>query len=401
MRRRTKLAILSTLAGVATAASSALAASPAIGRWNITIDTPRGPKPCWLEVEQKGGKFEGRFLHVAGSVHPIGEVKVDGNTIAFSAGEKKWKGKIDGDKITGESVDKEGTKGKWVGKRSVSKVDLNGVWVFHAPNDDLFADKIAMEITHEDDELEGELEGLERTASDLELEGDDFLFYIDPGFDSGESGRGIKVKVKGDKMVGTVMGMDGTEAKFSAKRERKWGKPIELFNGKNLEGWKPHGSDNFQWKAIDGVMENLGGGGAANIVTEKKFRDFKLHVEFKVPKDGNSGIYLRGRHEIQVSDNHGKDPSDQSCGSLYSRIKPATNASKPAGEWQTYDITLVGSYVTVVHNGRTVIDNAFMEGITGGAMDSEEDKPGPIYIQGDHGKISYRKFTITPAESGK
>jgi hypothetical protein len=196
---------------------------------------------------------------------------------------------------------------------------------------------------------------------------------------------------------GTVTGMDGVDRKFTAERKVTWAEPIAVFNGKNLDGWKPLGDPaKSGWKAIDGVMVNTKGG-SANIVTTSKFRDFKLHVEFKVPEGGNSGVYLRGRHEIQVADSAGKKPDWHGCGSIYSRIAPSENACKPASEWQTFDVTLLGNYVTVVHNGKTIIDNQEIEGITGGAIDSDEMAPGPIYLQGDHGEIAYRKIILTPA----
>ena len=90
--------------------------------------------------------------------------------------------------------------------------------------------------------------------------------------------------------------------------------------------------------------------------------------------------------------------SGDSCGALYSRIAPSTNASKPANEWQGFDITLGGQFVTVVHNGKTIIDKQEIEGITGGAIDSNESGPGPIYFQGDHGKIEFRNIVLTPAK---
>jgi len=201
-------------------------------------------------------------------------------------------------------------------------------------------------------------------------------------------------------LEGTITPAEGKAAKFSAKRDRQWGEPIKLFNGKNLDGWKtidPPGekADN-KWTVVDGVLTNTGGG--KNIVSEKTFKDLKLHVEFRVPPKGNSGVYLRGRYEVQVQDSAGKEPSASSCGAVYSRIVPSTNAAKAAGEWQTYDITLVGQYLTVVHNGKTVVDNQELEGITGGALDSNEHTAGPIYFQGDHSKIEYRNITVTPAK---
>lgn len=393
-----KTALGIALAGLISAAPALASQHAAVGRWNITVGEAPHTYPSWVKIEFKDGKHVGEFLGRAGGVGEIGEVGVDGNKVEFNAHGRKWTGTVDGDTLSGECVDEHGNKEQWVARRSVHRINLTGLWNLHAPQDELFETRVALMIEHDEYDIEGELKGLDRTVSDFELDDDRLTFYIDPGFASGESGRGIQVQVRGDKMVGSCIGMDGTEARIIGEREREWGEPIELFNGKNLDGWKPLGDpNNFHWKVVDGIMENTGGGGAANIVSERTFRDFKAQIEFRVPEGGNSGVYLRGRHEVQVADSHGRPPSSGSCGGLYSRIAPATNACRPAGQWEQFEITLVGAYLTVVHNGRTIIDNEFVEGITGGAIDSNEHEPGPIYLQGDHGPVSYRKITIIPA----
>ncbi len=371
----------------------------AVGSWNLSVGEPPHTYPSWIKVEKKGGKLEGTFLGGAGSPGGCGEVKVDGDTMTFNAHGWKWEGEIDGDKLKGTATNDKGEKRPFEGRRSVAKPDLTGRWIMRAPDDELFETKVALEIEEFAGEYEGMLEGLDREVSDLMLDEDEFSFYIEPGFSSGESGRSVQVKVQGHRMVGDVINMDGTEAKITLEKEMEWGQPIKLFNGKNLDGWKPLGNkDNYHWTVKDGVMVNEGGGGAANIVSERKFKDFKAVVEFKVPEGGNSGVYLRGRYEIQVQDDHGKDPGNGSCGAIYGRNAPKVNACKKAGEWQTYEIEIIGRYVTVKHNGRTIHDHVFLEGITGGAIDSHEDKPGPIYLQGDHGAIAYRTIEITPVK---
>ena len=131
-------------------------------------------------------------------------------------------------------------------------------------------------------------------------------------------------------------------------------------------------------------------------MTEAKFQDFQLHVEVMVPEGSNSGIYLRGRYEVQVQDDHGKEPHARGMGGIYGQVTPVENAALPAGEWQSFDITLVGRTVTVVLNGKTIIDGQEIPGITGGALDSREAEPGPIFLQGDHGRILYRNLVLTP-----
>jgi hypothetical protein len=135
-----------------------------------------------------------------------------------------------------------------------------------------------------------------------------------------------------------------------------------------------------------------------DLVSKRTFTDFKLHIEVNVPPQGNSGIYLRGRHEVQVQDDYGKAPCDRCMGGIYGQVRPTANAAKPAGEWQSYDITFVGRHVTVVLNGVTIIDNREIPGITGGALDSNEGEPGPIMLQGDHTGVKYRNIRITPAK---
>jgi hypothetical protein len=150
-----------------------------------------------------------------------------------------------------------------------------------------------------------------------------------------------------------------------------------------------------QWVVENGVMKSPASG--ANICTEQKFTDFKLHIEFRLPPASNSGVYLRGRYEVQVEDSYGKEPYSIYLGGIYGFIDPLFQAAKPSGEWQTYDITLVGRKVSVTLNGQAVIVESNIPGITGGAMDSDEAAPGPIMIQGDHGPVEYRNIVITPA----
>jgi hypothetical protein len=138
-------------------------------------------------------------------------------------------------------------------------------------------------------------------------------------------------------------------------------------------------------------------GEGTGLITDGTFTNFKLHLEFKYPKGSNSGIYLRGRHEVQIEDGFGKEPFSRNISGVYGFIDPSENAARKAGEWQSMDITLLGRFVTVVLNDTTVIDNQEIPGITGGALDSNEGEPGPIFIQGDHGPISFRNIILTPA----
>jgi len=184
----------------------------------------------------------------------------------------------------------------------------------------------------------------------------------------------------------------------SLKRDHppRWGEAIELFNGKDLTGWKPRSAQTKNgWIVRDGLLVNATPGN--DLVTEQKFTDFQVHAEFRYPKGSNSGIYLRGRYEVQIEDNYGDEPDSHKIGGIYGFLTPCLNAAKKPGEWQTMDITLVGRVVTVVFNGERVIDRQTIPGITGGALDSDEGAPGPILLQGDHGPIEFRKLTLTPS----
>lgn len=222
----------------------------------------------------------------------------------------------------------------------------------------------------------------------------------------GKEWRGVyRAKLVGGKLEGTLdtgtgqptawVGVRAPQFKRIDPKTLKPGQPVELFNGRDLSGWKPlHANREMAWEVVDGITRNKAG--ATDLVTEQKFWNFKLHAEYRIGPGSNSGIGLRGRYEVQIYEDHGKPVSLHGNGALYSRILPTSNATKPAGEWQVFDITLVENRVTVVVNGTTVIDDKEVDGITAIAMESNEGEPGPIIIQGDHGVVEFRKLTLTP-----
>ncbi|MGI9552063.1 MAG: 3-keto-disaccharide hydrolase [Aurantibacter sp.] len=231
----------------------------------------------------------------------------------------------------------------------------------------------------------------------------------------------IRITKTGDEISGTMTGPDRNgkgemSQTFTGKRmpampdapdlsQIKYGKEINLFNGKDLAGWKLMKPDEKSngFKVVDEQLvndpvqpkdgEHLSYG---NLRTEQEFEDFNLKLEVNVPKGNNSGVYLRGLYEIQVVDSYGKELDSHNMGALYSRVTPSEAAEKPAGEWQTFDITLVDRHVTVIFNGKKIIDNQPALGPTGGAISSDVLAPGPIYLQGDHGNVSYRNIVLTP-----
>lgn len=287
-----------------------------MGRWDITVDSPQGKEPSWLEVQipgshSSGDSYAGRFVGVVGSARPIERVMLSGDSLHFSI-PKQW-----------ESGDGNLT-------------------------------------------VDGRLDG-------------------------------------NDRLVGHMTFPDGHGADFTAvrapvlRRNRApvWGKPMKLIPASGLTGWHTQRGGTNQWVVAAGVLRSPRSG--ENLVTDRTFTDFKLHIEFRYQKGSNSGIYLRARHEVQVEDDYGLEPLDDRFAGVYGFIEPNAMAAKPAGEWNTYDITLIGRRVTVVANGQRVISDQVIPGPTGGALDSNEGEPGPLMLQGDHGPVEFRNIVITPA----
>lgn len=223
------------------------------------------------------------------------------------------------------------------------------------------------------------------------------------------------------KLVGEVISLfpDGREEKdpFTGKfvppmppkpdlAKVKFGKPVTLFNGKDLTGWKLRRPEKLNgWSVKDGLLVNetpktdfSATGAYGNLRTEAVFGDFKLHIEFLVERDRNSGVYLRGMYEAQVVDRDSRMQGLQGVGAIFGRVAPSKNAGYEGGKWQTYDLTLVGRHITVILNGEMVVDNQPVPGPTGGAMHTDAMAPGPIYLQGDHTSVKYRNIVLRPAE---
>lgn len=245
------------------------------------------------------------------------------------------------------------------------------------------------------------ISGSARPISEVYLTKGKIIFTIPPQWEKGNDLSFEAILVE-DKLMGTMHYSDGKSYPWTGVRspvlrrnEPVWGEPEQLFNGKDLLGWYHSGSEK-QWKVENGLLINPKSG--SNLITEAKFNDFKLHLEFRYPKGSNSGIYLRGRYEVQIEDNKGRQPNSHLFGGIYGILTPNEMVAKDPGEWQSFDITLVGRMITVIANGTTIICNQEIPGITGGALDSHEGEPGPIYIQGDHGPIEFRSFVLTPGE---
>ena len=244
--------------------------------------------------------------------------------------------------------------------------------------------------------------GSARPVAKINFTNGKFNFSLPPQWEPGTNDMKFEGTMKGDSLTGTMLFTDGKKYNFTAVRaprlhresEPVWGEPVKLFNGTDLTGW--HTLGNNQWKAVDGILQSAKSG--SNLVTDNSFTDFQLHIEFRYPKGSNSGVYLRGRYEVQIEDNKGMEPLNDAFSAVYGFLYPSEMTAKGPGEWQSYDITLIGRMVTVVANGKTVICNQEIPGITGGAINSREGEPGPLLIQGDHGAIEFRNIILTPAK---
>lgn len=206
---------------------------------------------------------------------------------------------------------------------------------------------------------------------------------------SGDNLSGIQ---KHGDATGKVVGVRAPA--LSRPAPQAWSAPESLFDGQDLAGWEPLDPAHNHWVAKDGELINQAHG--SNLRTTRAFNDFKLHIEFNCPNDGNSGVYLRGRYEVQIEyEPLSSNPPERRIGSIYGFLTPAVDLPRKPGQWESYDVTLVGRTVTVVRDGVTILDEKEIPGVTGGALDSNEAEPGSIYLQGDHtGGLLFRNITI-------
>jgi len=308
------------------------AGNPYLGEWALTIP---GGAAGWLGVLDRGVRLEAAIMWGSGSVEPVASAALEGDKLV----------------VTREySVERKDVSGK------KTKVTLTQTITATVQGDEM---KLTSKKPHDDGQ------------------GEDVAEFT------------------GQRQPAMPPAPDLARVKF--------GKPEPLFDGKDLNGWRltdPNAVNG--WSVQDGVLvnnpvqeegkhKNYG-----NLRTEHQFQDFNLKVEVRVSKGQNSGVYLRGIYECQVADTYGKPLDPHNMGAIYSRIKPTQSAEKPPGEWQTMDITLVDRHVTVVLNGKRIIENQPILGCTGGALWSDVTRPGPIYLQGDHTGIEYRSLELRP-----
>ena len=315
--------------------ASAQSSGPFIGRWALTIP---GGGAGWLGITQEEGYLDGSILWGGGSVVPLESVYVYGDTLHVTR------------------------------VREVERKNKAGEVVrVHKFTETIMATR----------------EGKDDLA----------LVQLRPRID----GQGLRER----EFTGSLIPPLPPAPKHS---KAKYGDAIELFNGASLDGW---GLTNQRqtngWRAENGILVNTPEqteGKAhisyGNLRTDAEFEDFNFTTDVMVAKDGNSGIYLRGVYEVQVLDSFGHGVDSHNMGGVYSRITPTSAVEKAPGEWQTLDITLWKRHITVKLNGTTIIDNQPLLGVTGGALTSDEFKPGPIYFQGDHTGVKYRNIVLRP-----
>ena len=262
-----------------------------------------------------------------------------------------------------------------------------------------------MEVAEKDGNVQVRIQlrgGSVRPVNEIKLERGGLILTLNPAAEdrpailwelSLKGNQLMGTQKRGDSVQGQLVGVRAPELK--PKPAKAWTNPQPLFNGKDLIGWEPGDPPHNHWLARNGELVNEERG--SNLRTTWKFDDFKLHFEVNCPQGGNTGVYLRGRYQIQIDYDPGVgDDKSRGMGSIFGFLAPSTDLPPRPGEWENFDVTLLGRYVTVVRNGVTVIDNQEIPGITGGALDSREADPGPFNIQGSHsGGVKYRNITVS------
>jgi hypothetical protein len=265
-----------------------------------------------------------------------------------------------------------------------------------------------LELREENGQLKAEMTGRwgnPRPLPSAELSNGKVKFVSPKAEEDSKTDLVFEGSLNGKILSGTLNGPDGTTWQWTGRRAPSlkrgaaptWGEAITLFNGKDLSGWhEEKASAAPAWRVENGVLITPGNG--PELINNSKFEDFKLHVEFNCGAESNSGVYLRGRYEVQIETDSPNDPPSQQLGGVYGFLAPSPPPARTPDKWQTYDITLIGRMVTVVLNDTTIIGNKEIPGITGGALDSQEGLPGPIYLQGsEKGHVKFRNIVITPA----
>lgn len=243
--------------------------------------------------------------------------------------------------------------------------------------------------------------GSARPIPNIQTEGD-LVFSLPKQYEPRDDEMRFEGRLDGEILTGTTTHSDGTPVGWSAARapllpyrEVTWGASKSLIE-LDLSNWEPRTPKwECHWTVQDGCLVNAKVG--SDLILRDPYQDFTLVCEYKYPQGSNSGIYLRGRYEVQIVDDFGKEPSWGSSGAIYGFLVPASHPIHAPDEWNRCEIELVGRWITITLNGVKVIDRQEIPGITGGALDSNEGVPGRLFLQGDHGPITFRRIEITPA----
>lgn len=326
---------------LSTAAPRAQQKNPFLGQWNITGQGPDSAIVYWLELKEEGGKLTSLFLNRTSHPIPLTAVKIVNDELIFQ--------------VSGTAAAPTGPE-------------------YHAK------------------------------VVDGKLVGSHVLTPRPPA-----AGAAPPATPPAPRTINWVGMRPPVFPAGNANGKHEYGKPVVLFDSaappKSLDDvWGSQGNRPINWKIDDDHLLANPSPGGVNLVSKEKFTDFKVQVDYKLEPKSNSGIYLRGRYEIQVLDDVNDTTTEKylTQGAIYGRKAPDKLASKAPGEWQSMEIVLVGNHVTVTLNGQRIHDNAVIGGVTGGTLDNDELAPGPLMIQGDHNRVWIRKIVVTPiTKAGK
>ena len=352
---RVKLTVLALLAAASAVAIGQQGQNPFVGRWNLQGTGPDTDKVYWLEITQKGDQLEGRFLNRSAHATPLAWVRVEGNELVFQYG--RGEGTPESPvEACGPIYRARAENGKLTGHHTPAPCNLPPRGRANAP---VAANAPAA-----------------ATAPPATA----------------------KPPAPPAKEINWVGTRQPTWPPSNANGKHAFGTPVVLVGpGVGLDVWSGATAEKSGgWKVVDGILMNEPP--TYNPISKEKFKDFRIETDFKLDEGQNSGLYLRGRYELQLSLGPGNPltAGRQGLVSIYGWKAADVYAGNPAGEWQALDATVVGNRLTATLNGKKVHDNAVLPAMTGGALDNDELAPGPIMIQGDHSRVSFRKMVVTP-----
>lgn len=321
LRLAARAALVASLCLPFASAARAAEPLPVAGRWDVTVETPDGPRAAWFEITESPAGLAMTFQGVAGAPEQVPYVAWDGERLEFQTESgPRWIGTLRGSGFVGTSTTGFGVP--------------DGM-----PRDD--ARRMFAAFVHDQH-------------------------------------------------------WSAVRAPALPAHDVRWGAPVSLFDGRTLRGWRPrHAGSSHGWMVREGALANTRA--VDDLVTRETWTDFRLTLQFRLPPGSDSGIHLRGRYELQLTDRPEDIGASGGNGSIYGRLAPRTRVACAPGQWHRLDITLVGRQVTVALDGTVLHDRASIAGITGDALDSREGQPGPLMLQGYLGTVEYRDLVLTPA----